>query len=75
MSLESTTRWSYLCCNPSQPSQVSSTAGVHACGPRDIIVLEYREGKLSVCNEHHLESVYLHRKEQAQFNHFLIPRN
>ncbi len=64
--------WSYLRCNPSQPSQVSSTAGMHACGPSDVIVLEYSEGKLSICNKHHLESIYLHREEQARLNHFLI---
>lgn len=57
--------WSYLCCNSLQPSQVSSAAGMHACGPSDVIVLEYCEGKLSICNEHYLESIYLRREEQA----------
>lgn len=65
---------SYLRCDPSQPSQVSSTAGMHACRPSDVIVLEYGEGKLSICNEHHLESIYLHKEEQARLKHFLISK-
>lgn len=52
---------SYLCRDSFQPCQVSSAAGVHACGPSDVIVLEYCEGKLSVCNEHGLESIYLYK--------------
>lgn len=43
---------------------------MHACGPSDVIVLEYSEGKLSVCYKHHLKSIYLHREEQARLNHF-----
>lgn len=45
---------------------------MHACGPSDVIVLEYSEGKLSVCYKHHLKSIYLHREEQARLNDFHI---
>lgn len=53
---------SYLCCNAPQPIQVPPTAGMPACCPSDVTVLEYSEGQLSVCNQHHLESVNLQRR-------------
>lgn len=59
---------SNLCCNTTQPRQVSTTAGMHAGGPSDVIVLEYSKGKLSICYKHHLKSIYLHREEQVLLN-------
>lgn len=54
---------SYLRRDPSQPGSVSSAGGVHSGCPGDVIVVKYGEGKLSVRNEHHLKSVYLHRQK------------
>lgn len=49
----------YLCCNATEPSKVPPTAGVHTRGPGDGLIVKDGEGKLPICDEDNLESVYL----------------